>query len=401
VPPDALTGVDGGAPAPPATGAPGPDDRLTGLPAGGRPGRRFGWVLRPAVIYVLSRVVTVGTIAVCSPLSGVSMSGEIDRWDSRWFLRAAVDGWPRHIPPGAGPAVRSTIAFFPVFPLTIRWLSDLTGLSPLTCGLVVGWTSGLTAMIGVWALVRHYADPAAADRATLLVAVFPGSFILSLVYAEGMAVTFVAFGLLALMRRRWVTAGVLGLLATATTPIALAFVVSCAWCAYREVSRHRDWRSLAAPVLSPLGFVAFQVWLWRHTGSLLAWRLTERNGWDSYPSIAYPVHLVVVFVRDPVATTITGDVLFVGIVAAVFGVVVAVRTRLPLPLLLYAVAAVTLGLVSAPVGLRPRFVFLAFPLIIAVGTWLRGRPYVIVVSVSVVLLAAVTAYSVTSWAVFP
>jgi len=32
---------------------------------------------------------------------------------------------------------------------------------------------------------------------------------------------------------------------------------------------------------------------------------------------------------------------------------------------------------------------------------LRGRPYVIVVSVSVVLLAAVTAYSVTSWAVFP
>jgi len=358
-------------------------------------------VLRPAVIYVLSRVVTVGTIAVCSPLSGVSMSGEIDRWDSRWFLRAAVDGWPRHIPPGAGPAVRSTIAFFPVFPLTIRWLSDLTGLSPLTCGLVVGWTSGLTAMVGVWALVRHYADPAAADRATLLVAVFPGSFILSLVYAEGMAVTFVAFGLLALMRRRWVTAGVLGLLATATTPIALAFVVSCAWCAYREVSRHRDWRSLAAPVLSPLGFVAFQVWLWRHTGSLLAWRLTERNGWDSYPSIAYPVHLVVVFVRDPVATTITGDVLFVGIVAAVFGVVVAVRTRLPLPLLLYAVAAVTLGLVSAPVGLRPRFVFLAFPLIIAVGTWLRGRPYVIVVSVSVVLLAAVTAYSVTSWAVFP
>jgi len=58
-------------------------------------------------------------------------------------------------------------------------------------------------------------------------------------------------------------------------------------------------------------------------------------------------------------------------------------------------------MVAAPVGLRPRFVFLAFPLIIAVGMWLRGRVYWAVVSVSVILLASLMAYSITSWKVFP
>ena len=142
-------------------------------------------------------------------------------------------------------------------------------------------------MIGVWALVRHYADQSSADRATLLVALFPGSFVLSMVYSEGLALTFLAFGILALLQRRWLLAGVLGLLASATTPVALAFVVSCLWCAYREVPPSRNWRALVAPALAPLGFVGYQVWIWQHTGTLTAWRLTERGGWDSYPSLAY------------------------------------------------------------------------------------------------------------------
>ncbi len=51
--------------------------------------------------------------------------------------------------------------------------------------------------------------------------------------------------------------------------------------------------------------------------------------------------------------------------------------------------------------MRPRFIFLAFPLIVAVGTRLRGRAYVAVVSLSVVLLAVAMAYSVCSFSVFP
>jgi hypothetical protein len=64
-------------------------------------------------------------------------------------------------------------------------------------------------------------------------------------------------------------------------------------------------------------------------------------------------------------------------------------------------AAAGMGLISAPIGLRPRFILLAFPLILAVGTWLKGRAYVAVLCSSVVLLVVAMAYSVVSFRVFP
>ena len=108
-------------------------------------------------------------------------------------------------------------------------------------------------MIGVWVLARHYADQSAADRATLLVALFPGSFVLSMVYSEGLALTFSAFGILALLQRRWLLAGVLGLLATATTPVALAFEVSCVWCAYRQIADRAELAGPGGPGPGPAG----------------------------------------------------------------------------------------------------------------------------------------------------
>jgi hypothetical protein len=363
--------------------------------------RSFRWVLRPAVWYLVSRAVTWATLAIADLSTHQGILQEVDRWDSRWFLRAAASGWPRHLPYLGGHVARSTIAFFPLFPLSIRWMSQVTGLPLLASGIVITTASGLTAMIGVWALVRHYADQSSADRATLLVALFPGSFVLSMVYSEGLALTFLAFGILALLQRRWLLAGVLGLLASATTPVALAFVVSCGWCAYRQVATERNWRALVAPALAPLGFVGYQAWIWQHTGTLTAWRLTERGGWDSYPSVAYPVHTAWVFLRDPIATNETDDLLFVCTILVVVAAVVAIRSSMPKPMLLYGLSAAALGMISAPIGLRPRFIFLAFPLIVAVGTRFRRWAYAVILSVSTALLIGLTAFEVASYRIFP
>ncbi len=359
------------------------------------------WIVRPVAIYLVSRALTWATLAVTTIFTHVGVGGEIDRWDTRWFLRAAQFGWPSQLPHHHGHVAANTIAFLPVFPLSVRWLSDLTGLSLLTAGVVATSVSGLTATVAVWLLIRAYAGRDTADRGTLLVAMFPGSFVLSMVYSEGFVITFVAFGILALMRRRWLLAGVLGMLATATTPIALAFEISCLWCAYREVSRHRNWRSLIAPLLTPIGFASYQIWLWFHTGIPSAWRLTERGGWKSYPSIAYAAHTVGVFLKDPIVTNKTDDLLFVGTVLTAVAAVIAIRSRMPTPALLYGLVAAGMAFVSAPVGLRPRFMFLAFPLIIAVGTRYRGRAYVGLLAASTALLVFATAYEVSSWAVFP
>jgi hypothetical protein len=365
--------------------------------------RRFrDWFLFwPVVAYLAARVVTLVALAATAPVNHHSLSGRLGRWDSMWFLRAAEQGWPRHLPMFHGHVAGNTTAFFPVFPLAIRWASSATTLSPLGVGVTISGVTGLTAVVAIGVLVRRFAGSERATRATLLFALFPGTFAFSLAYNEGIVLTCIALGLIALMDRRWWLAGLLGMVATATAPISLAFVLSCAWCAGWATWRTRSVRPLVAPVLAVSGFLAYMFWLWRHTGVLNAWRLTERGGWKSSPSLSYPFRIIWTFVRNPVSPTITGQILFFGTVVAVVGAVLAIRQRQPAPVLIYGLAAGVLGAISAPVGLRPRFVMLAFPLVVAYGTRLRGRAYVATLVVSGTLLVAMTALEFVSLAVFP
>ena len=335
-------------------------------------------------------------------VDGGSLGTRIDRWDSVWYLRVSAHWYPAQLPLSHGHVAGNTIAFFPALPLAIRGLSGLTGMSQFSAGTAISSVTGLTATIGVWLLVREYAGAKAANRTTILFALFPGSFVFSLIYAEGILITCASFGLLALMRRKWIVAGILGLVATAAAPIALAFVVSAAWTALVAIRRDRDWRALAAPILAPLGTVAYLLWTWRHTGTLAAFSRTERGGWNSYLSIAYPFHVLGSFLAHPFARNATTTMLFFCIIGVLVAVVIALRDRQPSPVLLFGIAVGVLALVTAPVGPRPRILLDAFPLILAVGVrYQEGWRFRVATVASAGLLVAFTAYEVASYAVFP
>jgi hypothetical protein len=365
--------------------------------------RRFRhWFLFwPVIAYLGARVVTLAALAATAPINHHSLAARLGRWDSKWFLRAAQQGWPRHLPMVHGHVAGNTTAFFPVFPLSMRWVSSATSVSPLAVGVIISGVTGLTAVVAIGVLVRRFAGTEGATRATLLFALFPGTFAFSLAYNEGIVLTCIALGLLALMDRRWWLAGLLGMVATATAPISLAFVLSCAWCAGWAAWRNRSVRPIVAPVLAASGFLAYMFWLWRHTGVLNAWRLTEQGGWKSSPSLSYPFRIIWTFVKNPVGPTITGQLLFFGTLVAVGGAILAIRQRQPAPVLIYGLAAGLLGAISEPVGLRPRFIMLAFPLVVAYGTRLRGRAYAATLVLSGAALVAMTALEFVSLAVFP
>ena len=397
---DVMAGEGLPAPGVVATRAAGDQNPQAASESWARQARR-SFLFWPVVAYLAARAVTIAALLLADLADHRSLAGQLARWDGTWFLRAAEQGWPRHLPMSHGHVAANTIAFFPVFPIAIRWLSSATTLSPLAVGVTLSAVTGLTAVVAVGLLVRRFTESDRAMRATLLFAVFPGTFAFSLVYSEGIVLTCVALGLLALLHRRWWLAGLLGLLATATSPIALAFVLSCAWCAGWAAWRERSLRPLVAPVLAPLGFLAYMAWLWRHTGELNAWRLTERGGWHSSPSLTYPLRVLATFVRNPLSPTMTGQILVAGTVVAVIGGVLAIRQRQPAPVLIYGLAAAVLAAIASPVGLRPRFLMLAFPLVVAYGTRLRGRAYIGAVLASAALLVAMTWLEFASWALFP
>jgi hypothetical protein len=369
--------------------------------AGADAHRPTRWIPTTALLaYLACRVATAIAVAVADLSTHNSVVFDLTRWDGAWFLRAVHDGYPSHLPMSHGHVVANPIAFFPLFPLLVR-AGAATGLD---AGVVALLLSGLTGLSAVWAVglvARRLAGDSAGARSALLFAVFPGTFAFSFAYSEGIVVTCVAFGLLALLDRRWWLAGVLGAVATAASPVALAFVVSCAWSAVAAVRRDRRPGPLIAPLLAPLGFVAYMVYLGLHTGQWNAWRLTERGGWKSYPSLDYPFRIVGKFLSNPLSPTLTGQILFAGTVVAVIGVVLMIREHQPAPIFIYGLCAVGSAAVSLPVGLRPRFLMLAFPLVIAAGTRYSGRTHRILVGVCVVLLALMTILEAGSNAVFP
>jgi hypothetical protein len=356
---------------------------------------------RAVAVYVLVRLVTLVFVIVGNVYRHSGLVDHLSIWDGEWFLQAVAHGWPSHLPMASGHVTANTAAFFPVLPLALRALAAVTGLSAAVVGLWVSALTGLSALVAIGYLAREFAGQEKAERAALLFAVAPGAFIFNLIYAEGILLTCVALGLLALLRKRWFLAGVLGAVASATSPVGIIFVAVCALTAVLAVAREREWKSLWALVLSPVGFVTWMIYLWAHTRMLMAWRLTERGGWQSYPSLAYPVRILTHFLFNPASPTMTGQILFAGTVISILGVVVICKERQPTPVLAYGILSVVFFAVSAPVGLRPRFVMLAFPLLIGAATRWDGWRYRLVLTVSVLALILMTIEEMSSFAVFP
>jgi hypothetical protein len=326
---------------------------------------------------------------------------DLSIWDGQWFLQAVTHGWPSHLPMAHGHVLANPSAFFPLFPVILCGLSFVTRLSPSVVGLFVSGLTGLTAVVTIGMLTREFTDKVKAERAALLFAVSPGAFVFNLLYAEGILLTCVALGLIALLRRRWLVAGLLGAIATATSPVGMTFALSCLWYGLLVARRERTWKPLFAPLLAPAGFVAWMGYLWAHTGTLMAWRVTERDGWNSYPSLLYPFRILGKFLFNPLSPTMTGQMLFFGTVVCIIGVVLMFREHQPVPVLVYGISALVFFAISAPVGLRPRFIMLGFPIAIAVATRWSGWRYRAVLAGSFIFLLLMTIESLTSYAVFP
>ena len=263
------------------------DEReVAGMVGNGRPalsmatGRRvIGEVARPLGLFVASRLVTLSAIGIAVVVKGVVFSDVIHIWDGGWWMSTALHGYPHAVPMIDGHAAQSTIAFFPMFPLLARAVMNVTGLPLLGSLLVVTTVFGGLTAVGLWYLTRRVLDADAADRTVALFCFFPGSFVFSLVYAEPVMLALAVGCLLFLLQRRWLLAGVLAAMATASRPNAAVLIVCCAWEAGFAVMRRRV-AGPDRPALAPAGIVSYFVFLRVRTGSMRAWFDVEKGGWN-------------------------------------------------------------------------------------------------------------------------
>lgn len=208
--------------------------------------------------------------------------------------------------------------------------------------------------------------------------------VLSLAYSEALLLTLAAGCLLLLQREHWVLAGVLAALGTATRPNGVALVAACAVAALIVCRQRRSWKPLIAPLIAPVGFVVFQFWIDRHTGEDRVWFRVQGEAWKEGASFGLTALRRTLEAFTQPLTSPTDLITAVSFLTTLFLIWIAwTRRRLPAMAAAYCAVVVALMLLPATVTARPRFLFTAFPLLIAAAAWLneerrqRWWPYLV------------------------
>ncbi len=339
---------------------------------------------KAAVAYVASRLcVLAGAAVVASqqvaeanrlggprPRNAVGLIAQVlTSWDGRWYYEIIRGGYPRSIPPAVTyEMVEARAAFFPVFPLLVRAVDAVAPGGDVLAALALNTVLGAAFVWLVGVIARDLWSEAVAYKAMLFAVFFPGSFVLSFAYSEAALLVLAAGCLLALMRRTWWLAGVLAAVGTATRPNGVALVAACAVAAFLAVRERREWSALVAPLVAPVGVVAFQLWLRHHTGEWAWWRV-QREAWQEGTSFGITaLRNTWEAFAHPLASP-TDIITAVSVVSTVALLVALWKRRLPWPLTAYALVVVALMLLPATVTARPRFLYTAFPLFIAAAAW--------------------------------
>lgn len=318
-----------------------------------------------------------------------------DQWDARHYLYLATHGY------GATGDARNLIAFFPLYPALIGTLAAI-GLPARTAALLISNVAGVVATILLYEIARHDGRERAAFRAAAFFTVFPTAYFLLVGYTEALFCALAFGSVLAARRRRWLTAGMLGGLATAArlTGLALLPFLLIELYAGRRVL-HASWRAIASPLLVVLGFTAYLVTNLVVLSDPFAFVTVQRQHWShslAAPWVGFAEAVRGLTWRVPwERLTVGGGEVAGGIVAYATAALSWLRLR---PSDAAYATAVTAMVTFLPFWLSiPRYLLSMYPLFVLAGRIRSGWIYVPLLGLSfVALIVFGLAFSRGYWA---
>jgi hypothetical protein len=364
----------------------------------------------PVLVYLGSRALVLALAALEGVAHHHAVLHELANWDGKWYVTLASAGYPTRV-----SRVASTFGFFPLYPLVVHELASVlahvgftnnpTWLTELS-GVIVSGIGGLVSAVLVQRLASGWWGEAAGRRAVALFCLFPGSVVFSMVYAEGLMLPLVAGCILALQRRRWLVAGTLAGLATATEPQGLVLIAVCcgsALCEFRRLGlgSRVAWRSLVAPTLSVTGVAAFASFLWARTGTPFATLIVQDHAWHQGfdpLALARLAHRLAQQIGssdefrnllNPIAA-LTG----VAVLAVLLGLMFRRRRSLSIEAWIWTVGITLIAVCTEHLPPTSRMLITAFPAVLVIATYLEGRWFWLLQSVNVLLLVT------TAWLTF-
>ena len=220
------------------------------------------------------------------------------RWDTGWYLMIATEGYQYN--PSAAPDFQQNIAFFPAFPMTMRYLAVLFGRQPLWTGVGISIVSFYLALTYFLRLSRDLLkDEGQSVTAVTLLATYPFAVFFSAAYTEGLFLLTLIGAVYHFHKNQLARAAMWGFVCGLTRPngsllsIVLALMaVAPMWDAVRWrpiLPPPQGWGAIIRRFLaagSPgLGMLAFSAFIYRLTGNPFTWTMQNAAWGRVYRSL--------------------------------------------------------------------------------------------------------------------
>lgn len=353
--------------------------------------------LTPIGLYVVSRIVVWSAILSATYSSGrQKVFAIVLTWDATHFFRIVQSGYELNAYAGTPAHDQQTYAFFPLFPYPLRVFNELFSINSQrgAAYAFVIWTTliGLAAICALWWTTKQIFGDKTAYTTTLLLCFFPGSYILSIPYSEGMLLLFATLALWALHKKYWFRAGVFIFFAGLTRFSAVALLAAAGILALVEIYKHRNWKALIAPAIGSLGIIAYFQYVHHLAGSYSAWFTTQKKGWgQTFDLFAVPRNMKLYLLHPSrAADSPNGFVPVVGALILLALLWFLWKARLPIEYNVFVIVSLLQITFSPELLPKPRFILSAFPLFIAAAMGIKEKHITNVVAVSAGLLGLLT-----------
>jgi hypothetical protein len=257
------------------------------------------------------------------------------RWDTGWYLGVAIDGYQWR-PDQAN--YQQNIAFFPVYPMLMRYGSLFVARQYMWVGVLVSFVSFFFALTYLFRLARGSIGDDAAAAAVALVATYPFALFYSAAYTEALFLLTIVAACYHFERGELWKAAAWGIIAGLTRPNGCLLSVPLGLMAIRPLWTS-GWRPviprLAAAAAPGIGMLLYSAYIYGLTGNPLQWAAQNAAWGRVYRSVDVLVGERINFLQQhgfyDYASTRGLDMLYVTCVIFTLGSVWPVYRRFGVP----------------------------------------------------------------------
>ena len=350
-----------------------------------------------AAVFIATRVpliiVAVMGAIVIGQRAGTHWSPEhglldvLGRWDAQHYLAIATVGYHG-----------KDIAFFPLYPFLISQLGGMIG-DHFIAGVVISNLAFFVALAYLYALTKlEFGEHETAYHAIFYIAIFPTAIFFSAVYSESLFLALTVASVYYARRGNFITAGIIGALASLTRVEGVLLVLPIAyevWRAWRERRGTTLARGIVGLALVPAGIALFMGYLYALVGDPLYFQKVQAN-WNRHlappwVSISNTIHELAI---APIASSNSiNHVLELAFTLSFLALLVASFRQLRPSYAWYFAASLLVPMSTASLMSMPRFDLVVFPAFMLLAVYGR-RPVVnsAIVSLSLTLLGVFTVF---------